>query len=503
MFPFAQPHFQVRKELAFIGGSIKEATVYSADVLTYVESRPIRWYYFSPTHHHAETSLFPGFVALLFLALSCGYFFRRETQFDGSKATRIPQLIAAGGLLVSLLNLALRVAISPDAARFLPIMRFSTASGWALGFCLLLFLLRGRNQSKSDVLERALCDKDILATFLFASFVMFLLSLGPVASVRRQAIGHGLYYPLYGIFFPLHAVRAVTRFGGFALFSVAILSGLGVKWLHSVVSQRWRPIAIFWCLPFLLAALEYFPRPLMYEEFRWNERPPVYEFIASDPEDFAVAEWPLGWKERDADFLLWSVSHNKKILGSSIRYARTMPPRTERIARALGGLTNPDTAAESMTELRAIYPTKYLIVHRGLLLERMWLPWGKLLENLPEGLVLLQVYGNRDYLFQICPIVERGKEFSREFSFEFVLAHNIARFRLRDAPGLPEGRFVRIYFNDIELCRDKLTAEWKGYELNLDKPYRKVAPNCVRIVAKGGGPEGRDIEFDGFSLSEE
>lgn len=501
MFPFARPYFEVRKELGMVGGSLAEATVYSADVLTYVESGQIRWYHFSPTHHHAETSIFPGFIALLFFALSCGYFFRREANFDGTKAMRIPRLIAAGGLLFCLLNLALHVAISPDAAKFLPIMRFFHASVWALGFCLLLFLLRGRNQSKSNVPERALLDKDILATFLFAFFVMFLLSLGPVAQFRRHTIGRGLYYSLYGVFFPLHAVRVVTRFGSLVLFSVGILSGLGVKWLHSVVARRWRPIAILWCLPFLLAALEYFPRPLVYEEFRWNERPAVYDFLASDPEDFVVAEWPLGWREKDADYLLWSIAHNKKVLGNPCRWVRMMLPRTEEMARALGRLTNPDTVAESMTELRRIYPTKYLIVHREVLAGRMWLPWGKLIQNLPEGLAFLRAYDNQDYLFEICPIVERGKEFSREFSFEYVLEHNVARFRLRDGSDSPGGHPMKIYFNDRLLCSDRLSGDWEKYEFKLPRPYRKVAPNSIRIVSVPEDGNKSEMEFDGFSLS--
>ena len=501
LLPFAWPYFQVRKELGMVGGSLAEANVYSADVLTYLESRPIRWYHFSPTYHHAETSIFPGFIALLFLASSCGYFFTREARLDGSKAARIPRLIAAGGLLFTLLNLALRVGISPDAARFLPMMRFFQASCWALGFCLLLFLLRGRSQSKSNAPERALLDKDILATFLFASFVMFLLSLGPSVHARRQVIGHGLYYSLYGIFFPLHAVRVAARFGSLVLFSVGILSGLGVKWLHSVVARRWRPIAILWCLPFLLAALEYSPNPLMYEEFDWNERPAVYDFIASDPEDFVVAEWPLGEREKDGDFLLWSIAHNKKVLGNPCRWVRMMLPRTEEIATALGGLTSPDTAAESMTELRGIYPTKYLIVHREVLAGRMWLPWERLLENLPEGLAFLRAYDNQDYLFEICPIVERGKEFSREFSFEYVLEHSVARFRLRDGSDSPGGHPMKIYFNDRLLCGDRLSGDWKKYEFKLPRPYRKVAPNMIRIVSVPEDGNKSEMEFDGFSLS--
>lgn len=503
LFPFARPYLQVRKELSFVGGSLAEATRYSADVLTYVESGPIRWYHFSPTQHHAETSLFPGFVALLFVALGCGYFFSWKSQFRGSKATRILLLIAAGGLLVSFVHLALRAGVSPEVARFLPIMRFSAASGWALGFCLLLFLLRGRSQSKSKVPDRALRDKDILGIFLLTAFVMFLLSLGPVPHFRQEAIGHGLYYYLYGMFFPLQAIRIVTRFGSLLLFSVGMLSGLGVKWLHSVVSRRWTPIALFWCLPFLLAALEYSPKSLMYEQFRWDKRPAVYDFIAADPEDFVVAEWPLGWRETDADFLLWSLAHNKRVLGSPCQWERKSLPRTVRIARALERLTDSDIAAECMTELRRIYPTKYLIVHKRALPLNMWLPWEKLIRSLPEGLAFIRAYDNQDYLFEMHPIVEREKEFSREFSYEFVLGHSVARFRLRGGPDSPGGHFVAIYFNDRLLRRDKLSAYWEKYELSLPRPYRKVAPNSIRIVSIPANGKECNMEFDGFSLSKD
>ncbi len=500
MLPFALPYFQMKKELG-IGGRLSEAVVYSADVLSYIESGPIRWYHFSAAHHHAETSLYPGFVALLFFVLSFGYFSRREAQFDRSKGTRITLLIAAPGLLVSLIHLALRVVIPPDTAKFLPIMRFSTASGWAVGFCLLLLFVRGRNQSKANLPERALYDADILVTFLLASFVMFLLSLGPVAHVKWRAIGHGPYYPLYGVIFPLHAVRVVARFGGFVLFSIAILSALGLKRVHSLVTRRWVLIGKLMYVPFLLAAVEYLPLGLKYEKFDWYHRPPVYDFVASDPEDFVVAEWPLGWRMEDGDSMLWSIAHNKKILGSTCRRARAMPPRTEKIARALGGLTNPERTADSMTELRGIYPTKYLIVHKRPLPPRMWLPWKKLIQNLPEGLTLLRVYDNRDYLFEICPIVERGKEFSREFSFEYVLGHSVARFSLRAVAGSPDAHPVKIYFNDRLLCGDKLSGDWKKYEFRLPRPYHRIAPNFVRIVSSGADSESAKIEFAGFTLS--
>jgi hypothetical protein len=508
LLPFARPYFQVRKTLSMVGGSLKEATVYSADVLTYVESGPIRWYHFSPTHHHAETSIFPGFIALLFIVLSCGNVFEREAKFHGSKAMRILRLVAVGGLIVSLSNLALRVGISPDAARFLPIMRFFQASCWGVGFCLLLFLLRGRSQSKSNVPERALLNKEMLATFLFASFVMFLLSLGPTAHARRQVIGRGMHYWLYGMFFPLHVVRVVTRFGSLVLFSVGILSGLGVKWLHSVVSQRWRPIAIFCCLPFLLATLEYLPKPLRYREFRWNQPPPVYDFIASDPDDFVVAEWPLGVRETDADYLLWSIAHKKRVVGNPCRWRRRMPPRTETLAKALGELPSAEHGTHSLAELRSIYPVKYFLLHGGLLPNNKWRPWKGFVENPPPGLTLLRRYGNGDYLFALAPVVERGNEFSREFSYEFLLKHPLARFRLRGASprpvfaeGAPSGIRVRIYFNDSPLLEDMVPWDWKNYEFRLRKPYRKVAPNCIRIVSVGFGGEKGAIEFEGFSLS--
>ncbi len=501
LYPFARPYLHVRKEFSFIGGTLAEATRYSADFLTYVESGPIRWYHFSPTEHHAETSLFPGFIALSFLVLGCGYFFKREARIRGSNATRIVRPIAVVGLLASLLQLALRAAISPEAARSLPLMRFSTASSCTLGFCLLLFLVRGQRRSEANAADRALRNKDILALFLLTGFVMFLLSLGPVPHVREKAIGHSLHYYLYGMFFPLHVIRIVARFGSLLLFSVGILAGLGVKWLHSVVSRRRTLPAVFWGLPFLLAALEYSPHPLIYEEFPWNERPAVYDFIAADPEDFVVAEWPLGWRETDAGFLLWSISHHKRVLGNPCQWYRRSLPRTRQIARALERLTDPDITAVCMTELRRIYPMKYLIVHKRALPLKMWLPWETFMRHLPDGLAFLRTYDNEDYLFEILPIVETGREFSREFSFDYVLKHSVARFRLRDGSESPGGFPVEIYFNDRLLCRDELSGDWKKYEFTIHPPYRKVAPNMIRIVSLPENNEEHNIEFGEFSLT--
>jgi hypothetical protein len=502
MLPFIRPYFQVRKLLG-IQATLSDSVPRSADVLTYLESGPVGWYHFSPTRHRAETGLFPGFVPVLLFALSFGYLLKRETQFGRSRARRIAGLIAAVGLLFSLLQLGLRAGVAPDALRSLHVMHFATASAWAIGFCLLLLGLRGWNQRRNRIQDRGLYEKEILAIFLFAALVMFLLSLGPVVHVKRQAIGHGPYYRLYDVIFPLRALRQVSRFGALVLFSVGILSGLGMKWVDSTVGRRWKLTSGVMCIAFILAAIEYCPRRLKYDEFRWDERPPVYDFVALDPGDFAIAEWPLGWKFRDADATLWSVAHEKRVLAGCCRWRvpGKMPPRTEQISRTLGALSNPELTAQSMTELRAVYPTKYLILHRAFLRETVWPPWERLLENLPEGLTLLRVYDNQDYLFEICPILERGKEFSREFSFEYVLGHGVARFRLRAVARSPDAHPVKIYFNDRLLCGDKLSGDWKKYEFKLPRPYHKVAPNGIRIVSIPEDGNESQMEFDGFCLS--
>ncbi len=501
MFPFAEPYFRIRSELG-IERRLSESVDHSADILTYIESGPVRTYHFRPTAHRAETSLFPGFVAVLFSGLSLAYFFEKETGVSNGRTARIIRFTVAAGLLLSLLQFGLRVGGIPIQSGFIRTMRLSTASVWAIALSLALLLLRGRCLSRTRFRERVLFDKDLLGTFLFALLVMFFLSLGPVVHVKRQAVGHGIYYHLYGLMFPLRAIRVVTRFGAFALFSIAILSALGVKWFHAAIGQRWRLIGALICGAFLLAFLEYCPWRLNYQRFPWKQRPHVYDAVASDPDDFAIAEWPFGWRVSDGSFLLWSVAHKKRILGGTCHWGGILPPRTERIRITLTELTNPERTDECIAELRAIYPTKYLILHRRLLPPgESWRPWKNLLQNLPDGLALIGVFDG-DYLLGITPVVERGREFSREFSYEHLLRHNVARFRLRDVFLAPEGGLVKILFNDAELCQDTLAADWKEYELKLPGPYRKAAPNCIRIASLASGSTEGQIEFNGFSLCE-
>ncbi len=510
MYPLTSPYFRVRKELR-IERRLGEAVDHSADVLTYVETGPTRMYHFSPTHSHAETSLFPGFIALLFTALSSAYFVKREREAVRSRTRRVVTPILMGGLVFSLFQLVLRALTVTEAFRSVHAMHFATASTWAVGFSLLLLVLRGYSGSRSQAPERAFCERDLLTAFLFAGFVMFLLSLGPVVQVKRRELDHGIYYHLYGIVFFLHAVRVATRFGGLAMFSIAMLSALGVKWLHSLVGRRWKLIGGLMFVPPVLAFLEYCPWRLEYERFLWEKPPAVYDPIVSDREDFAIAEWPLGSRYDDGEFLVWSLVHRKRVFEGVSRWRGTMPPRTRELSRTLSELTNLERAAESVKELRAVYPTKYLVVHGRYLPRRNRKAWESLTKDPPEGLKLLGVYDKHDYLFAVSPVVEGGAEFSREFSFEYALRHSVARFRLRNAShkgdtignSVPQGCPVKIYFNETLLRDDTLTADWKKYRFRLTKPYHKVAPNCIRIVASGSDAQSGEMEFADFSLRNE
>ena len=508
VYPFASPYFSLRGELG-IERDVAETTLHSADVLTYAESGPVWMYRLSPTYSHAETSLFPGFAALLFLALSSAYFFKREARFRPGKGVQILNLAVVVGLLFNLLLTVLRASKISENVAFLRAIHFSTMTGWVAGLSLLLLGLRGWKQKKAKVLDRAFNDKDVLGAFLLVGFVMFLLSLGPYVHVKGRVVGHGPYYHLYGALFPLRAVRVATRFGGLVLFSMAILAGLGAKWFSSAPRKGWKPVGWLAHVAFLFAALEYFPAGLNYAEFRWDQRPPVYDLVVSDSGDFAIAEWPCGWRERDGDFLLWSLVHQKRVICGTCRWRRRMPPRTERLAKALQELPSAEHAAQSLAELRLVYPVKYFLLHGSLLPPRKWRPWEGFVENPPGGLTLLRVYDDHDYLFAAAPVVERGREFSRDFSYEFLLKHPLARFRLRAPSPRPvftgstiSGIRVRVYFNHSLLLEDSVVPDWKNYAFRLRKPYRKVSPNCVRIVAVGSDGEEGIIELDGFSLSE-
>ena len=134
--------------------------------------------------------------------------------------------------------------------------------------------------------------------WLVSSLVFALLMLGPQIIIKGTPTG------ITGPFELLQAVplfnlnRYPSRYGVMLLLSLAMLAGSGVSHQGSAIrgwlsgGSRWRGMGVGLLLIGLLV-FENLSLPLPQSKM---EVPPGYQRIAQDQEDFAVLDFPLGWR---------------------------------------------------------------------------------------------------------------------------------------------------------------------------------------------------------------
>lgn len=154
--------------------------------------------------------------------------------------------------------------------------------------------------------------------------------------------------PLPGYLFfkvlPYYAkMRTFKRAAAIALLAVSVLAGLGAAWLLSRVGRRWRNAAGVTVLA--LALLDFYPGPI--EQFSTVEPRPVDLWLAEQPGEGAVAEFPFDLQEEQAH-VYFSLVHGKPILGGF--FNAFPPPQYRRLRPIMDGF--PDDA--SVQELRRL-----------------------------------------------------------------------------------------------------------------------------------------------------
>jgi len=141
------------------------------------------------------------------------------------------------------------------------------------------------------------------------------LAMYPISSYSLRVAGM-VYLPLPTLFLYLclpffSAMRVWGRFGLVTLFGVAVLGGYGLHTLQKSVSlpRRWAPLALALCG---LVILEFAPVPYALGACRVEPRA-VDEWLAGQPDDFAILELPLS-KALNGRTLYAMRTHNKKIV---------------------------------------------------------------------------------------------------------------------------------------------------------------------------------------------
>lgn len=480
--PVAWPFFVTRRELGFERSLGDVDSSRFADLLTYLTTRGTWLASLVRIDSWAETSLFPGTVALVLAAVGLCWF---RPSGPRGRAERLLGAATWACLLLALLAAA--------AGRPLPLgpvrSVFSAAGVGLLVFGLARQGVEGWRRRRAGAIDRRLTDRDWVGVLLGVVAFAVLLSLGPVVHVAGHPLGEGLYAWLHPYFLPLRVVRGATRFGLLADFAVALLAGFGAKWLAARLPARTGGTVVTALA--LLALVEYARFPLPYGGVPMPTRP-VDQVLRADPEDVAVLEWPTNVRRADVDAMFRSIGHGHRVVNG---FAGFVPDFLRKLS---GLLTTPGPGfpiPEAQAALRRIHPLRYLVV-RLPETSAEWRPaWLALRQAPPPLLRFRGSFGDED-LYEVVPLPERGVAVERWVSHDFLRRHPVLRLAVRPVREGPDlDQWVDVRLNDRPLTRVALAGPTTG-TVALSPPFLQTAPNVLAVrYGYRRPPAARDASY--------
>lgn len=223
-----------------------------------------------------------------------------------------------------------------------------------------------------------------------ASFVAFtVFSLGPLLQINGRSIfdlddltvNVPLPFILLHYIPVVKANRVPNRFSVVLMLSLAVLAGFGAYWL---LRKLGRSSVLLVSGSFLLVALllfEHWSVPLPLTDARI---PPVYEQVVADPEDFAVLQLPMGWRNsfgvqgaESTQTQYYQTYHHKRLLSGNISrnppfkfdYFEQVPILDSLITiQTYGEVDAERRAADRVTadEFVGFYDIRYVVVAPGI-----------------------------------------------------------------------------------------------------------------------------------------
>jgi Interleukin-like EMT inducer len=472
--PFAWPYLVARSEMGF-ERSLAEAQERAADLLTYLDAGPEnRLYHYRLANSGTHPDIFPGFtvyalaLAALFLsprravpALPRWHAWTRRAVGWGLAVTLavIGVFLLTGGGVVRVHGLRLRMTGLERPA----VILFGLGAVW--------LAVEGRAWVRAGD-ERSLTPREWATLLGLLTFFFVLLSLGPVMHVAGKPVGTGIYTRLYDVFLPMRALRVTHRLGFIVMFLIGLLAAFGLASVRGrLASSRFRRVLAL--APLVLLA-EYLPYPLRYDVIRWDEPRPVYRWLAQQPGDFVIVEWPSFRELPDATYGMWSLLHRKRIVNGSAGFD---PPFTQEVRNAVGDL--PDTG--SLSVIRSVYPLRFVLVHMDLLHPDERKLWERFEQRLPEGLGIAGHFGGT-IAFELRPVPEESRRWERNFSTDLVAAHPQARVDVSLVREDPEiDPTVRVEFNGRRLTELPLRSAPTALRLALPPPYPRVDRDVLSL----------------------
>jgi len=470
LLPVAWPYVEARQQLGF-ERSLEETALRPADLLSYLDAGPEHRFY-RLAYSARYPVLFPGFTVLLLAAVSLLWLRSDRASPLPGWVRRLPAAVIAATAAVTAIFLVTGGGSVRLAGLTLQMTELDRAIWVLLAAGVAALLLTGWARARTHE-PRALTSPDWVRALLYLTTFFVAVSLGPVMYYAGQEVGDGIYAWLYEWLPPLRAIRIPLRLGALSLFLLGLLAAFGLAWVHHrLAGRRWLQRALF-VVPLLLA-VEYLPNPLAYDQVRWDHPRPVYRFLAAQPGDFAVLEWPTG-DEDDSEYLLWSLLHRKRLVHGISGF---VPGFTWRVQQAAWKLP----ADPPLPLFRSIYPLRYLIVHAGAAPPEERDRWERLGTDPPPGLGVVGRFGD-SLVLELLDGPEGGRAIERAFAYDVVTDRRTAHLALRAAGYDPRvAQQTTITFNDRPLAQIALTKEWTRLTLRLRPPFRAADRNVLRLV---------------------
>jgi hypothetical protein len=471
--PVAWPYMTVRSEMGF-ERDLREAGARPANLLTYVDAgRESRLYRLANSTTHP--AMFPGF-SVYALAIAAFALATRHARPPLPTAGVWARRLIVGGLGATLVAIAIFLVTGGGSTRVLGIrlsMRdFGRPAMVLLGIGSAWLALEGWAWRRGGR-DRRLSPREWVAVLGLLTAVFMLLSLGPVMRLGGREVGVGLYAWAYDLYPPMRALRVTHRLGFLVMFLLGLVAAFGLASAEARLarSRGRRALAI---VPLVLL-VEYLPLPFAYDVIRWDAPPPVYAWLARQPGDFVIAEWPAWHEFPDATYGMWSLLHGKRLANGSSGFD---PPFTPAFREALATLP-----AGVPPALRSVYPLRFVLAHLDRLLDPAERArWERLAAAPPPGLSIAGRFGE-SVAFALDGVPERARRWERTFATDVVRAHPRARLRVALAREDPEIEpAVDVDFNGRRLMRAAPAVAATDLEIPLPPPYPRVERNVLTLA---------------------
>jgi hypothetical protein len=289
----------------------------------------------------------------------------------------------------------------------------------------------------------------------------YLLTLAPTLRVAGRPSGVALSRWVHDFIPGGEAFRAPGRWVLVFVLPLALLGALALARVQAAASHRAIGMIV-------LAAImaEYTTAPIPWQTL--PAPPPVVEWLARQPGDFAIAEFP----DTDGPWeMFWATIHGKRLVnGTSIFVPHGL-------RELIAAEEAPDPRALG-TVLRSIYPLRYAVVHLHRLPPPQWARWAARLADPPPGLTFVDRVGGAD-VWAVAGTPEAGVDLRRYVSSDYLRRQPVAAWALA-LPDTDEQvrRWMEVTFNGRPLGELGEGPQ----AIRLPEPYRGADRNEIRFT---------------------